>query len=77
MNAFEESRHKIVLADMVQAYGIALAPEPEYKRPRDPEFAFMRTGYSECIDSFFGFGLFKIARNSASSRRNWSTRSSR
>jgi hypothetical protein len=64
MNGFEESRHKIVLADMVQAYGIELAPEPEYKRPRDPEFAFMRTGYSECIDSFFGFGLFKLAKDS-------------
>jgi len=64
MNAFEESRHKLVLADMVTAYGIELAPEPEYKRPRDPEFAFMRTGYSECIDSFFGFGLFKLAKDS-------------
>ena len=49
---------------MVQAYGIELAPEPEYRRPRDPEFAFMRTGYSECIDSFFGFGLFKLAKDS-------------
>ena len=64
MNAFEESRHKLVLADMVTAYGIELTPEPEYKRPRDPEFAFMRTGYSECIDSFFGFGLFKLAKDS-------------
>jgi len=64
MNAFEESRHKLVLSNMVQAYGIALGPEPEYKRPRDPEFAFMRTGYSECIDSFFGFGLFKLAKDS-------------
>ena len=64
MNGFEESRHKIVLADMVRAYGIELEPEAEYKRPRDAEFAFMRTGYSECIDSFFGFGLFKIARDS-------------
>lgn len=64
MNAFEESRHKLVLSNMVEAYGIALAPEPEYKRPRDPEFAFMRTGYSECIDSFFGFGLFKLAKDS-------------
>ena len=63
MNAYEERRHKVVLADMVQAYGIELAPEPEYKRPRDPEFAFMRTGYSECIDSFFGFGLFKLAKD--------------
>lgn len=64
MNAFEESRHKVVLADMVRAYGIELAPEPGYRRPRDPEFAFLRTGYSECIDSFFGFGLFKIAKDS-------------
>lgn len=64
MNAFEEARHKLVLGDMVRAYGIALAVEPEYKRPRDPEFAFMRTGYSECIDSFFGFGLFDIAQRS-------------
>ena len=64
MDGFEEARHKVVLADMVRAYGIELAPEPEYLRPKDPEFAFMRTGYSECIDSFFGFGLFKIARDS-------------
>lgn len=64
MNGFEESRHKLVLSDMVRAYGIELAPEPDYVRPKDPEFAFMRTGYSECIDSFFGFGLFKIAKDS-------------
>lgn len=64
MNAFEESRHKIVLADMVQSYGIVLQPEPPYPRPKDPEWAFMRTGYSECIDSFFGFGLFKLAKDS-------------
>ena len=64
MNAFEESRHKVVLTDMVQAYGIELAPEAEYKRPKDPEFAFLRTGYSECIDSFFGFGLFRLAKDS-------------
>jgi hypothetical protein len=64
LDAFEERRHKTVLAKMVQAYGVALEPEPEYKRPRDPEWAFMVTGYSECIDSFFGFGLFDIAKSS-------------
>lgn len=63
LDAFEESRHKVVLADMVGAYGIALAPEPAYVRPRDPEWAFMRSGYSECIDSFFGFGLFRVAKD--------------
>jgi hypothetical protein len=64
MDAFEEKRHKIVLADMVRAYGIELEPEPDYKKPTDPEWSFMRSGYSECIDSFFGFGLFKLAKDS-------------
>jgi hypothetical protein len=64
LNAFEEGRHKSVLANMVAAYGIELAPEPQYPAPRDPEWAFMLTGYSECIDSFFAFGLFEAARRS-------------
>jgi hypothetical protein len=64
MDAFEESRHKRVLHNMVQAYGIELQPEPEYRTPRDAEWAFMVTGYSECIDSFFGFGLFDLAKSS-------------
>jgi hypothetical protein len=64
MNAFEESRHKQVLANMVAFYGIELQPEPQYKVPRDAEWAFMVTGYSECIDSFFGFGLFDLGKSS-------------
>jgi hypothetical protein len=64
LDAFEEARHKRVLARLVDAYRIELGPEPAYPPPRDPEFAFMRTGYSECIDSVFGFGLFAIARRS-------------
>lgn len=64
LNAYEESRHKHVLANLVEAYGIRLAPEPEYEKPRDAEWAFMVTGYSECIDSFFAFGLFELVRRS-------------
>jgi hypothetical protein len=64
LNGFEERRHKQVLANMVAAYGIELAPEPPYPTPRDAEWAFMVTGYSECIDSFFAFGLFETARRS-------------
>jgi hypothetical protein len=64
LDAFEEGRHKDVLSNLVQAYGIRLAPEPEYLAPRDPEWAFMVTGFSECIDSFFAFGLFALARRS-------------
>lgn len=62
LNAFEERRHRYVLANLVQAYGIKLAPEPAYAKPKDPEWAFVRVGYSECIDSFFAFGLFEAAR---------------
>jgi hypothetical protein len=64
LDGFEEGRHKEVLSNLVQAYGIRLAREPEYVRPRDPEWAFMVTGFSECIDSFFAFGLFALARRS-------------
>lgn len=64
MDAGEEARHKVVLSKLVQAYGIPLAPEPAYPPPRDPVWAWLVTGYSECIDSFFAFGLFEAARRS-------------
>jgi hypothetical protein len=64
LNAFEEGRHKHVLSNMVAAYSIALAPEPPYAAQGKPEWAFMVTGYSECIDSFFAFGLFESAKRS-------------
>ena len=49
---------------MSPAYGIALAPEPPDQLPADPEWGYLVTGYSECIDSFFAFGLFEVARRS-------------
>jgi hypothetical protein len=64
LDGFEEGRHKEVLAHLVAAYGIPLAPEPPIPPPRDPQWAFMVTGFSECIDSFFAFGLFALARRS-------------
>ena len=64
LNGWEEGRHKVVLSNLVQAYGIALAAEPTYVRPRDTEWAYLVTGFSECIDSFFAFGLFELAKRS-------------
>jgi hypothetical protein len=64
MDGGEEARHKDVLSKMVACYGIVLDPEPNYSPPADPEWAFMATGYAECIDSFFAFGLFDVARRS-------------
>ncbi len=65
LNGWEEGRHKVVLSHLVAAYGIALEKEPPYIEPRDTEWAYLVTGFSECIDSFFAFGLFELARRSA------------
>src|SRR5580704_466056 len=46
IDGFEETRHKQVLSNLVEAYGIRLAPEPEYQRPRHPEWAFLLAGFA-------------------------------
>jgi hypothetical protein len=63
-NAWEEGRHKEVLAHLVTRYAIPLVPEPVYQEPTDTEWAYLVTGFSECIDSFFAFGLFELAKQS-------------
>ena len=64
LNAAEERRHKEVLGHMLAFYGIALPLQPTHVKPSDPEFGFLRTGYGECINSFFAFGLFALAEKS-------------
>jgi hypothetical protein len=64
LDANEEARHKVVLSRLVETYDIPLAPEPAYLAPKDSEWAWLVTGYSECIDSLFSFGLFEVARRS-------------
>jgi hypothetical protein len=64
LNAFEERRHKEVLHNMLGFYGIEIGAEPPYPAPPDPEWAYIRTGYGECFDSFFAFGLFAVAKES-------------
>lgn len=64
LNGWEEGRHKTVLSNLVESYGIVLEPEPPYPAPRRTEWAYLVTGFSECIDSFFAFGLFAVAKRS-------------
>ena len=45
---------------LTKHYGIPVAPFPPPEVPRDPTLAFLRTGYGECLDSFFAFGLFRL-----------------
>jgi hypothetical protein len=64
LDGAEEARHKAVLSELVRSYDIPLVPEPPYPPPKDAEMAWLITGYSECIDSFFAFGLFALAKRS-------------
>jgi hypothetical protein len=63
--AFEEARHRRVLEALVTHYGIAIEKNPPYNPPPPrAEWNFMSTGYGECLDSFFAFGLFELASQS-------------
>jgi hypothetical protein len=64
LQGYEEGRHAEIIALLTKTYGIATAPFGQPERPRNPTWTFLRTGYGECLDSFFAFGLFDIGRKS-------------
>jgi hypothetical protein len=64
LQGFEESRHADFLRLMLRRYGIAAEERPLDPPPRDAYGAFADFGYGECLDSFLGFGVFRIARRS-------------
>jgi hypothetical protein len=63
LQGYEETRHALLLDTLIARYGIAADAGPEKPLPANLEWAFVRTGYGECIDSFFAFGLFAVARD--------------
>lgn len=60
----EEGRHSRLLSALVHFYDIRLPPLNEEPEDGDVERAFLHAGFGECFDSFFAFGLFRIARDS-------------
>jgi hypothetical protein len=61
LQGFEEARHGRIIQYMIQKYGLDVkATEP----PTEPtRRAFVDFGYNECVDSFAGFGIFRLARD--------------
>jgi hypothetical protein len=62
LQGVEEERHARLLGAMIRRYD--LPGEEKELEPIGPDLhtAFADFGYGECIDSFLGFGVFKIAR---------------
>lgn len=60
----EEARHSALLNALLSRYEIPVVAQPVTALPKDIEWAFLRTEYGECFDSFFAFGLFAVARES-------------
>ena len=64
LQGYEEGRHAEILRLLTERYGIPVEPFPEPQPPRQPVWAFLSTGYGECLDSFFAFGLFALGKRS-------------
>jgi hypothetical protein len=66
LQGFEEARHAQLLRIMIRHYHIAAEESPlDAPLTSNLRRAFADFGYGECLDSFLGFGVFKIARQSA------------
>ena len=59
LQGYEEDRHGRMLMELVTRYGLPAEVEPPQLAPT--RRAFIDFGYNECLDSFFGFGVFRIA----------------
>ena len=64
LQGYEEDRHSGLLEALLGHYAIPVSLQPLPPLPADVEWAFLRTEYGECFDSFFAFGLFAIAKDS-------------
>lgn len=63
LQAFEESRHAELVEFMIRRYDLPYE-EPVPEVVENPLREFIHFGFEECLDSFGGFGLFALARES-------------
>lgn len=62
LQGIEETRHARLIETLIKQYGIEITVPPAEALPSKIEEAFTTFGFEECLDSFFAFGLFGIAR---------------
>ena len=64
LQGYEEARHSDLLRSLLTHYDIHVPSQPPALLSKRTTWAFMRTEYGECFDSFFAFGLFAVAKES-------------
>src|SRR5260370_37548836 len=60
----EATRHARLIRVMIEKYGLDAAERPMEDISKNIDTRFKDFGFGECLDSFLGFGLFKIALQS-------------
>jgi len=58
----EEMRHARLIQTLIDRYSLPVTEPPEIHLPSHLNSEFTVFGFEECLDSFFAFGLFGIAR---------------
>ena len=61
LQGYEEDRHGRMIMALIDRYGLQADVVSPATRPSRREF--LAFGYGECLDSFFGFGIYRIACN--------------
>lgn len=62
LQGMEETRHARLIETLIKNYGIEITESADEALPSNIEQPFTTFGFEECLDSFFAFGLFGIAR---------------
>lgn len=62
LQGIEEHRHGRLLEFLIRHYDIPIVEPSPVILPENLDTAFLDFGYGECLDSFFAFGMFGIAR---------------
>ena len=60
----EEARHARLIEFFLNHYDIEIAEPEKFEIPDNIERAFTDFEFGECLDSFFAFGMFSLARKS-------------
>jgi hypothetical protein len=61
LQGWEEARHAELIRVMIDKYGLDAPERPMEDISDNIETRFKDFGFGECLDSFLGFGLFKVA----------------